>query len=231
MLNLVNLHAKEQTVARLLPGILVAALLLSASSASAQAYRCGKTYQDTPCTSESGKRVIGTGGTGNNSSDEDFASDTPGVPKSSCTKRASDAQKIVWARDAGTTEQALLEKTKNSAERKLISQVYGMRGNVGDVMAQVEQSCSEEQGYAVNPQRVIKPSQAEAQALRDWAEIMARLRKAYEKPDAKTAQCDQWRTQIENIWKTQSKGGTASKTADKQRDEALASMKSLGCKG
>ena len=116
---------------------------LMCASASAQMYRCGSAYQDRPCDSGQGKIVSNKGtSTENPSAATSAPSKTAANPV--CTQRGADAQKIVWEREAGATEEKQLEPETNPEKRKLITSVYRVRGTVGVVRARIEAECAVE---------------------------------------------------------------------------------------
>jgi hypothetical protein len=107
----------------------------------AEMYRCGNEYQDHPCEgSQTGKPVKGVGKTRNSPTSE-------GVPAASdpvCSQRAADAQTIVWAREAGVTEEQAMAKETDKARKQLVASVYRVRGSAPQVRARIEAECKTE---------------------------------------------------------------------------------------
>ncbi|MBC3936460.1 hypothetical protein [Undibacterium rugosum] len=119
----------------------LAALLLSLFTPLLTAqnlYRCGSSYQDKPCDPGQKSQIIGTlPGNGNN-----------GIPRAildgECTRRGEEAKKIIWMREGGATQDALLAEAKTEDRRKLISDIYAQRGNSSDVRNAIEKDCLQE---------------------------------------------------------------------------------------
>ncbi|MFM9887191.1 MAG: hypothetical protein ACKVQT_29540 [Burkholderiales bacterium] len=116
----------------------LAAFVLPTSEAGAQAYRCGSVYQDRPCDGNLSAKPVG------GSSRSPTATNSPGATNAICAQRSADSQKIVWAREGGTTQESALAVESNSANRKLIADVYRVRGAVPDVRARIEAECKVE---------------------------------------------------------------------------------------
>ena len=117
----------------------VAFLAASALCAPAQAettYRCGKTYQDRPCGNGQQGTVIGNS--------EAPRAANKSVVDASCARRGNEAQKIVWSREAGALQDQLLAAARSGEQRKLIADVYAVRGTSSAVRAAIEMDCVQE---------------------------------------------------------------------------------------
>jgi hypothetical protein len=117
----------------------LALLAASAFCAPAQAqtmYRCGKTYQDRPCDNGQQGKVIGNS--------EAPRATGKSVLDASCARRGDDAQKIVWSREAGALQDQLQSMARSGAQRKLIADVYAIRGTSSAVRAAIETDCVQE---------------------------------------------------------------------------------------
>ncbi len=117
-----------------------AALALAAVPAQAQApktqmYRCGNTFQSTPCGGADGKNQ------GSESAKK--------AAERACAQRGSDARTVTAARDAGNTQATLIaavnRKTvpfdKKLAERQLIEEVFRFKGTPDEAAAKFEAAC------------------------------------------------------------------------------------------
>ncbi|HCN88808.1 MAG TPA: hypothetical protein DIT28_06470 [Oxalobacteraceae bacterium] len=99
-------------------------------------YRCGKTYQDRPCDNGQQGKVIGN-------SEAPHATGKS-VVDASCARRGNDAQKIVWSRGAGALQDQLQAAAGSGEQRKLIADVYAIRGTSSAVRAAIETDCVQE---------------------------------------------------------------------------------------
>ncbi|MCU6433771.1 hypothetical protein LPB67_08265 [Undibacterium sp. Jales W-56] len=193
-------------------------------------YRCGSVFQDRPC--ESGQqKVIGTIKTPG-------SSDKP-VLDLSCTRRGEEAKKIIWMREGGALQDKLLAEASSSERRKLIADVYAIRGNSSDVRAAIENDCMAEKANAQQFGNRIDedlPSQARTAAQR------ANTNAAQEKQTnnaadttntaaLKRAQCDTLKNQLANTRSAQRWGGSAGTmdSLNQQRRSIESQLKSLGC--
>ncbi|WP_428718697.1 hypothetical protein [Undibacterium curvum] len=114
------------------------AMLLSAATPLLMAqnlYRCGNSYQDKPCDPGQKSQIIGTlPGNGNSGNPR-------AILDGECTRRGEEAKKIIWMREGGATQDALLADAKTEERRKLISDIYAQRGNSSDVRSAIEKDC------------------------------------------------------------------------------------------
>ncbi len=119
----------------------VAALVLSTSGVEAQAYRCGNVYQDRPCDGNlSAKPVSGA----SQSSRSTSSAGSVRTANAVCAQRGADSLKIVWAREGGVTEEKAVADGSGSGQRKLIADVYRVRGGAPEVQARIEAECKVE---------------------------------------------------------------------------------------
>lgn len=212
------------------------AALTSGSLISLQAqtmYRCGSVFQDKPC--ESGQqKVIGTIKTPG-------PSDKPALDLS-CTRRGEEAKKIIWMREGGALQDKLMAEASTSERRKLIADVYAIRGNSGDVRSAIENDCMAEKARAQQFGTRIDediPGQARAAAQRATANA------EQDKPISNTndttnttnaaarkrMQCDLLKNQLATARLDQKSGGSAGTmdTLSQQRRNTENELKSLGC--
>lgn len=113
---------------------IMAAIVLCAPAHAQTMYRCGKTYQDRPCDNGQQGKVIG--------STEAPRATSKSVVDASCAKRGEDAQKVVWSREAGALQDKLMAEARSGEQRKLIADVYAMRGTSSTVRAAIETDCA-----------------------------------------------------------------------------------------
>ncbi|MEW6706376.1 MAG: hypothetical protein AB1430_16135 [Pseudomonadota bacterium] len=120
-----------------LTALLLAGLLLGASACAGQtAVRCGRTYQDRPCSGFQGKLVAPTQAQKKVSANQAI--------DPACRKRGSVALRYIAARREGMPEDVQLASTTSPADRRLIGQVYRAEGTPEEQRAAVEAACMAE---------------------------------------------------------------------------------------
>ncbi len=121
------------------------AILVSASlPVQAQAlYRCGNTYQDKPC--PDGKKIAGI----SPGSKDALPKEAPLTP--ACQSRGEAAQKLVWAREGGMSEAQMLVRARTEEEKKLVRDVYQMRGTSNTIKTAIGNQCMDEQKREMSP--------------------------------------------------------------------------------
>lgn len=213
--------------------ILLASLLgLSISSiASAQGlYRCGNTYQDSPCSNGTGKKISGASNADPTGNKPKVLINARPVPDPACIVRGQDAQKIVWAREGGLIEEQMLAKAKSPAEKRLVTEVYSFRGTGSEVKSAIETACMEEK---LAHSRIVNPTLdaiggaevAGASSAANAANASSASSKA-ESADKKRS-CDQLRNQLESVLGASKKA--SSPEAESQRKELENSVRKMGC--
>ncbi len=119
--------------------LLAAVSLLTITPAGAQQlYRCGKVFQDRPC---DGNQQINMPPATPTASASPQAAGPTRYPE--CARRGDDSLKIVWAKEAGRTEEMQLASASPD-QRKLITDVYRKRGTSGEIRAAIEADCNAE---------------------------------------------------------------------------------------
>src|SRR3954466_16070192 len=88
--------------------------LVCATAGAQQMYRCGKAFQDTPCDGNQQINSAPAAAAGN------AGRSSQGALNVGCTRRGEEAQKIVWAKEAGRTEEQQLAASSNPDQRQLI---------------------------------------------------------------------------------------------------------------
>lgn len=214
-------------------------LLLAGLSASAHAqkmYRCGNTYQDRPCSGEQQGKVLGS----------------TGVPQPSaapaaegyCGQRGASAQKIMWAKEAGRTEEMQLSAASGAEERKLIAEVYRKRGSSVEVRAAIEADCTAERQRAAQAAALIeaaaklqeqdKPAAATppaaATSANSEAAAVRQQQEAAREAASKKSRCSTLANHLEDIRNSQRSGGSAA-TMDSLRQQQRKTEKEWGDAG
>jgi hypothetical protein len=138
----------------------VGAVLLVCSQAvlAANLYRCGTSYQDTPCTSTgaNNKAIKSNAKVANTDSSQPEKIDT------NCKQRGEAAKKIMWAREVGKTLDQQLESSNDRYSQALIKDVYNHRGSSLEVRNAIEQECMQQKEQDKLADKLI----TEAQRLR-----------------------------------------------------------------
>jgi len=123
---------------RLRPAAALAAGLLLASAALAgqTAVRCGRTYQDRPCTGFDGKLVAPTQAQKKVSANQ--------IIDPACKKRGATALRFIAARAEGASEFDQVANTTSPTEKRLIAEIYKVQGPAAEQRQAVETACMAE---------------------------------------------------------------------------------------
>lgn len=218
---------------------LAALFLMAGMTASAHAqkmYRCGNTYQDRPCTGEQPGKVIGSTGT----------PQPAAAPATDayCARRGASAQKIMWAKEAGRTEEMQLSAASGAEERKLIADVYRKRGSSVEVRAAIEADCTAERQRAAQAAALMeaaaklqgqdRPAAAAPPAPAADANSNAAAKRQQEvvarEAAGKKVRCDSIAARLESIRNSQRTGGSAA-TMDNLRQQQQKTEKEWGNAG
>lgn len=129
---------RNQHLMQICSFILVVAMAPATVSAQTM-YRCGTVFQDKPCDNGQQGKVIGTNRTSNSSQ----SSAKPALDLS-CARRGEEAKKIIWSREGGASAEKLMAEASSGEQRRLIANVYAIRGNSADVRSAIENECMAE---------------------------------------------------------------------------------------
>ena len=149
----------------LLTGLSVAFAINSTATMAGTLYRCGNTFQDTPCqgtNNAASNKPLKTIKTGTTTA---ATTTNPAVipVDSNCKARGEAAKKISWDREVGVTADAQIEANKYGYAPSLIREVYTHRGSSLEVRNKIEQSCMEQKARNELAARL----EASAERLRD----------------------------------------------------------------
>ena len=225
-------------------GATMVTLAFCAPVSAQKVYRCGNTYQETPCPAGQETKKLDTVTPAQSSA-------KPGAD-ATCIQRGADSLKVVWAREAGQiAEKQLadvdgknLSAQKKAEDKKLITEVYQHRGNANEIRAAIEAECMAEKarlaqaaalaaaaaGLVGQPKEAATkppPSEDEIKA----ADARRRDEDAAQEAMRKKNRCDALSEQSENILKEQRKGVSAPAMTrlTQQRDKVQAAMREAGC--
>jgi len=138
----------------ILSGIAGIIVLFAQTSAAADIYRCGKSFQDTPCINSkttkdatktnSGKQV--------NNHLSPFNIDTD------CEQRGDAAKKIMWLREVGKTQAQQLDSAQDDQTKILIRDVYSHQGSSLEVKNSIEQECMQQKEQDILAEKLLAES-------------------------------------------------------------------------
>ncbi|WP_338849597.1 hypothetical protein V8J88_11155 [Massilia sp. W12] len=185
--------------------------LFSVSCAQGQTlYRCGSVYQDKPCADGGGKKLPPV--SGSTPAGAEIEGDVQ------CRQRGEQAQKIVWAREAGQIEEQMLARSANPAEQQLVREVYAQRGTLQQIKRAIVTACMDEK------KRQAPPPLTKTEAKADTRPPSKPEEKTQAKPEPKqesaARQCAQARAQLDAL-KKQAPAG--------QLEALEAELKKNGC--
>lgn len=118
-------------------------MIYASPSLSASLYRCGNTYQDTPCRNQAEKKPIRKIQSKPTSSQNGNQTKLPVSPK--CAARGKAAQQIMWKREVGYTLEKQVEAEQSIQKKDFIANVYKHRGSSLHVKNAIEQACAEQE--------------------------------------------------------------------------------------
>lgn len=211
--------------------LFLVSLIFGVAPFSAQAqslYRCGNTYQDKPC-EKGDQKVVGVNRAA-------AANERPALDLA-CARLGEQAKKIIWMREGGALKEKLLSETNSEEQRKLIVDVYSIRGNSADVRSAIENDCMAQK---VNDRLLGKVS-AEASSASTPKKSVANEQKTETgksttaNQDANDKQkkqlCSLLRNQITSARDAQRAGSSADQqdTLNQQKRELESQLKSSGC--
>lgn len=188
------------------------ALVAGSTGASAQRmYRCGSAYQDRPCESGVADKVFRSGG-----AEVAGANALKSVADPDCIQRGARAQQIVWSRESGKTAEEMGQQAPNEQQRRLVAEVYALRGSAPQVRDAIQAKCQQDKDQAVQAAALVaavmrgqaasSPApDAKPQALestRDPNPVKS-------PPTAGYSACDDFKTRLESFRNQQRQGGSA----------------------
>ena len=222
----------------------LAGCLLASEVAAQKTYRCGSVYQDHPCESATQGKEVSVGVPARRTTASAPATGAAMYPE--CAQRGALTQKIVWAREAGETQEKLLDGERDPARRKLVTDVYRVRGTAAEVRSRIESECqveaAEHAKVAALAEALAKanaarnspsgsPNAAEMDRPSNMVVQGSSATQPQSDPAAKKAQCDRLDEKAKAL-RTSERGGGGAQTMDslrRQRTELDESMRKLGC--
>lgn len=211
--------------------LFLVSLILGAAPISTHAqslYRCGNTYQDKPC-EKGDQKVVGV--------NRAVATNEKSVLDISCTRLGEQAKKIIWMREGGALKEKLLSEASGEEQRKLIVDVYSVRGNSADVRSAIENECMAQKAN----DRLLGKVAADASSASTPKKPAANEQKAEAGKSATANQeaidkqkkqfCSLLRNQVTSARDAQRAGASADQqdTLNQQKRELESQLKTSGC--
>lgn len=216
---------------------------LPLSQSWAQMYRCGNAYQDRPCDGSQAGKPLTAGGTAVKAPTPAIAPPAP-VTYAECTQRGAEAQKIVWARENGETEEKMSAAESSAARKKLVADVYRVRGSAPQVRTRIETECQAEMAEkakmialheamaragVASAQRAAPAGQSAAEKEAEAAQRTQNV--AQNEAAEKTRKCDRLLASRESLLGQQRSGGGSSQmdNLNRQRNAIDRDIQDAGC--
>jgi hypothetical protein len=215
------------TIASLSRVAAVLSFSLMAAGTAHAVYRCGNVYQDRPCDEKGPQAHLTPGMKAAPAAGAGPTAATAASPyAATCARAGEDAQKVVWKREAGATQERQLAELPNTGSRAamagIIDSVYRKRGSAPEIRAAVEAECVAEKQKEADEAAALKlllqrqaagaaPAPAAAQAPTDSP--------ATHKAQASTGpspSCPGWRSSLESVKSEMRVGGSAAAMEDLQ---------------
>ena len=179
---------------------------------SADLYRCGNAFQDTPCPGAIKSKVIA------NTNHSPKLNNTNETVDIDCSQRGEIAKKIMWMREIGKTAQDQTSTATDSLTKQIIAQVYQLKGSSPQVKAMNERECMLQKEkdllfakMMVDAQRRNETSSANPATINNQQqnpiENKSKPQTSKENPNIKAA-CNSYPSQLEAIAAKRKKGGS-----------------------
>lgn len=201
----------------LTPALLVSFIIGATATLPSYAqgmFKCGNSYQDRPCEGKDSGKELKVRNTAT------AESGTRPVGDAQCAARGARAQKMVWAREGGATQDRMLSEARSAEEKKLVMDVYSRRGTSHEVRAAIEADCVTEKEQAAKVAALLESAglkkqevpQATANAQqRDVEASNNTMAQSSSAEDKKKRTCDNLRKQRSDTVSRQRSGGSGSR--------------------
>lgn len=127
----------------LLLSITTCVLLCNAQlTLAATMYRCGSSFQDTPCANQNYSKTMKSAKASDGATKGRDLS--PYQVDADCKQRGDAAKKMMWLRQTGRTKEEQLESAEDAQTLSLVNEVYNNRGTSLEVKNAIEQSCMQQ---------------------------------------------------------------------------------------
>jgi hypothetical protein len=205
-----------------------------ASGASAQRmFRCGSSYQDRPCESGVPDKVFRSGG-----AEAASANALKAVADPDCIKRGADAQQIMWARESGKTAEDQSRLAQNDQQRRLIAEVYAVRGSAPQVRDAIQAKCQQDREQAAQAAALVAVALKAQGAGNSASDVKPVDNDTAREPSPAKATpmsssniCDGFKAQLEGIRSQERLGGSAQvmESLSQRRNSIEKTARAQGC--
>jgi hypothetical protein len=201
----------------LIPGC----LLMMALPVMAQTmYKCGNSYQDHACAPGQKGQIISQ------------AEAPPAQPKAAvdpvCVRQGDEAKRIAWMREAGATLARAMEGSDSEDRRRLVSDVYSLKGNSLEIKQQIEKLCMDRVTER-NGARPAAPVAEAKPAAASAPQAAAPATKPASGPQQKEL-CDKLRTALSGLGQQQQGlTGEAKQNAPYKPEDVNKQLAEFGC--
>ncbi len=224
--------------------ILSLLFIVSWQNVQAELYRCGNTYQDTPCKISNGNsnvsnpiKIKTTANSGTAQAGKTVDAD--------CTQRGNIAKKIMWMRETGKTAEEQIANPQDGASERLIRDVYNHRGSSIQVKNAIEQECMQQKEKDALAEKYMKEAErlraggtpsaiipnrtakipVEKSSIKESSEDLPR-----DEID-KTSNCGQIKRELDNLYDKRRRGGSAEymERLKHQELDLTSQSNALGC--
>jgi len=230
----------------------IALLVCTQAAPAASFYRCGSSYQDTPCASAGGnnKTIKSSAKTTSSVSSNDDLQQFAKID-ADCKQRGDATKKISWAREGGKTLDQQLESAKDGHTQALMRDVYNHRGSSLDVRNAIEQECMQQKEQdkladklIIEAQKIrgnrntgtgnLENSKAQLNPTSDEINIKETKTSDAEsraKPDDNKTRCSGLKTDAEDVATQRRRGGDANymNYLKQKQDKIESQLKAAGC--
>ena len=230
----------------------IALLVCTQAAPAASFYRCGSSYQDTPCASAgvNNKTIKSSAKTTSSVSSNDDLQQFAKID-ADCKQRGDATKKISWAREGGKTLDQQLESAKDGHTQALMRDVYNHRGSSLDIRNAIEQECMQQKEQDKLADKLIieaqklrnsgkagiaSPASSNTQLNPTSGEINNNETKTSDaesraKPDDNKTKCSGLKTDAEDVATQRRKGGDVNymNYLKQKQDKIESQLKAAGC--
>jgi len=121
---------------------------------AATMYRCGNSFQDTPCANQNYSKSMKAAKASNSTAKNGDLS--PYQVDADCKQRGDAAKKMMWLRETGKTKEEQLERAEDEQTQALVNEVYNNRGTSLEVKNAIEQSCMQQKEQSKLADELLK---------------------------------------------------------------------------
>jgi hypothetical protein len=225
--------------------LIASAIMLGSPFAFAgDLYRCGSTFQDTPCNNSATKQVVKNTSTANKAIAANSLPSMVAVDPD-CKQRGETAKKIMWMREIGKTADDQIAAPPAGASPSLIKEVYSHRGSSLEVKSAIEQACMQQK----EKDKLATQMMVEAERLRSGSinpsDITNKNKSVTNEPkaesqtpqqatqptDYKLERCNYIKTSLEKIANKRRAGGSGQymQSLKNQQNDLEQEHKTKGC--